>query len=290
MTARPQRLMVTADLHFGNYASADGCTRQLAEFASGSDADALALAGDVADGPPDLFDACLGLFEQFDGLKLVTPGNHDLWAKGASSLEKYRVLLPRIAADRGFVMLDRKPVTLGRTAFIGNIGWYDYSFRNPALGLSTEQYERKELPGICTWNDGRFIDWPYSDAEFLGRCIGKLKDHYEAVQGAADTVVAVLHHLPFRELLYGPADTSHEFCRAYMGSERLGVLLLGLPLVRYVFCGHRHGPDRVRREHLDAFVVGGEYEIKRLLEFDLSTGEHRTHLFEPSEQEVSSRK
>lgn len=279
------RLLLTSDLHFGNYRSADAATRELAEWVCDADADVLALAGDVADGPPDFFDACLGLFEGFDGLKLVTPGNHDLWAKGASSLEKYRHIYPRIAADRGFAMLDEGPQLLGDTAFIGNIGWYDYSFRNPELGLPLEQYEAKELPGVCTWNDGRFIDWPYADAGFLEECIRRLKEHYAAVEADAEEVVAVLHHLPFRELMYGPADTSHEFSRAYLGADRLGETLLELPLVRYVFCGHRHGPDSVRKGRLEAFVVGGEYDIKRVLEFDLSTGEHTTHAFEPPEEE-----
>jgi 3',5'-cyclic AMP phosphodiesterase CpdA len=263
------RLLLTSDLHFGNYRSADAATRELANWVCEADADVLALAGDVADGPPDFFDACFGLFEDFEGLKLVTPGNHDLWAKGASSLERYRTIYPRIAADRGFAMLDEGPQVLGNTAFIGNIGWYDYSFRNPELGLPLEQYEAKEMPGVCTWNDGRFIDWPYTDAEFLEECIRRLKEHYAAVEADAEVVVAVLHHLPFRRLVPTGRPDKFAFAAAYMGAERLGEALLACPKVTDVYCGHSHWRAAADVGGINAVSVGCTNADKRLEVLDV---------------------
>lgn len=273
MDSRPQKLLVTADLHYGAYSSGDACTRQIAEYVNNSDADVFAIAGDVAGRDVADFRRCLGLFEGFPGVKLLVPGNHDVWTDGEDSEEKYRVLLPQEARRCGFRMLDTAPEVVGGVAFIGSMGWYDYSFRSPGLGLNAEQYAAKSLPGVATWNDGLFVHWSYSDAEFTDLCLRRLQEHYRQVEKLAESVVVILHHLPFRELLCGSAEPALEFSRAYMGSERFGELLLRSPAVCCVVCGHRHGPGECRRNSLDAFVVGSGYETKSLLTLDLRTAE-----------------
>jgi len=277
----PQRLLVTADLHFGLYPTGDACTRKLADYVCASEADVFAIAGDIAEPDTDSFRQCLELFSRFKGQKLVVPGNHDLWTASVSSLQKYREILPAIAADCGFRMLDAGPVVLGRIGFIGSIGWYDYSFRNPSLNVSMEQYEKKEMPGVCTWNDVQFIDWDVSDEEFTRKCLGRLKTAYRSIEPRVHTVVAILHHVPFRDLLYGSASAANEFCRAFMGAEKFGQLLLDSPKVRYAFCGHRHGLDRCSVDHVEAYCVGSEYLLKRLIKMDLATGDHAVHVFAP---------
>ncbi len=277
----PRLVLATADLHYRAYAQGDASTWRLADAVCDSGADVLIIAGDIADQNTERLRACLDLFYGFGGLKLLVPGNHDVWAGKESSRERYLKFLPRAASAAGFHMLDAAPVTAGAVGFVGNMGWYDYSFRNPDLKLSTEDYERKELPGVCTWNDGRFIDWDVSDAAFTERCLDKLSKDYRSVEPNVDTAVVVLHHLPFRELLYGPSDVAHEFCRAYMGSERFGELLLDCPKVRYVICGHRHGPDVCTVGHIQAVTVGSDYDTKRLLQLDLATGDCRRRTFEP---------
>jgi Icc-related predicted phosphoesterase len=279
--AETRKLLVTADLHFGLYPAGDACVLELAEFVRNSEADALVIAGDLADVDTDWFAACLDLFASFKGPKMVVPGNHDLWSAGVGTEQKYREVLPAIASDCGFRMLDASPVAAEGVGFIGNIGWYDYSFRNPELNIALEQYERKELPGVCTWNDGQFINWQMSDPEFTEKCMRKLEAAYRSIEPTVHTVVAVLHSLPFRELLYGPSSAAYEFCRAYMGSERIGRLLSEFRKVRYVFCGHRHGHATATIGHIQAFAVGSEYLVKRLIELDISTGEYEVHTFEP---------
>ncbi|MFO7957741.1 MAG: metallophosphoesterase [Candidatus Brocadiia bacterium] len=284
MNGDPERILVTADLHFGLYTAGDECNLKLAEFVRHSDADVFALCGDVADADTDCFKACLDLFASFRGLKLLVPGNHDLWTAGSDSAEKYRKVLPALAADCGFSMLDTGPEVAGRFGFIGNIGWYDYSFRNKQLNVPLHQYEDKELPGVCVWNDSRFIDWDMTDREFTDKCVRKLLSAYRAVEERVHTVIALLHHVPFEELLYDHSNAAFEFCRAYMGSERFGRLLLDCPKVRYVFCGHRHGPDETQINGTRAFTIGSEYQMKRLIDLDLTTGEHTVHLFRPDDE------
>jgi predicted phosphohydrolase len=275
----PKRLLVTADLHFGLCPAGDACTLRLAEHVHRSGADAFAIAGDVADADTESFRACLDLFAQFKGLKLLVPGNHDLWTAGVGSLKKYRQILPALATDCGFRMLDSAPVVADRTGFIGSIGWYDYSFRNPALNISMENYSNNELPGVCTWNDVQFIDWELTDEEFTDKCLRKLKAAYRSIEPRVHTVVVLLHHLPFRELLYGPSSLAYEFCRAFMGSDRLGKILLDCPKVRYAFCGHTHAASACKAGRIEAVSVGSNYVSKRLVELDLTTGQHTAHEF-----------
>lgn len=278
----PRGLLVTADLHYGSYPEGDECTRRLAREVCASGAEVFALAGDAAGVGPGPLQECLELFQDFSGLKLFVPGNHDLWTDGGSSYRKYTETLPRLTAGRGFHMLDVAPRVVGRTGFVGNVGWYDYSLRRRDLGVPAAEYARKTKPGVGTWMDLNFINWSYSDAEFTDLCVRTLSRHYRDVEGRADRVVAILHHLPFRELLYGETgDEALEFCRAYMGSERLGRLLLDWPALRYCVCGHRHGPDSVRKEGLRAYVAGSGYRTKRLLRLNLDSGEHEYREFAP---------
>jgi len=280
----PARILVTADLHYGVYLTGDALVEELARFVCASEADAFAICGDVADPRLERFAACLALFAGFEGLKLLVPGNHDVWNNEMGSRQKYREALPAIAADHGFAMLDAGPVTAGRVGFIGSMAWYDYSFRNRELNVEMEHYRKKELPGVCIWNDGRFIDWQVSDEEFTRKCLRKLRAAYRAVEPRVHTVVALLHHLPFAELLYGRAGAAQEFSRAFLGSELFGRLLLDCPKVRYVFCGHRHGAASWQVDHLESFCVGSEYLLKRLIALDLATGEREFYVFRPDSE------
>ena len=274
MSKNPRKLLATADLHLGLYPVADAGVFELARRVCASDADIFVIAGDLADTGEKKLRTCLRLFERFEGLKLLVPGNHDLWTTSGDSEEKYRTVLPRIARNCGFHMLDVEPVTAAETAFIGTIGWYDYSLRSPRLALSTETYRRKSLPGVCTWNDALYINWNMEDEDFTDRCLRQLGRHYDAVESKVERVVAVLHHLPFAELLSGHVNMPLDFCRAYMGSARFGELLVRCPKVRFVICGHQHAAVTHQQGALKAFALGGEYRKKRLLSLDIETGKH----------------
>jgi len=272
-------VLATADLHYGLYPAGDRATEELARHVCDSSADALVIAGDLADVDVENLAACLELFNAFDGLKLLVPGNHDLWTISGSSEQIYREELPRVAREAAFHVLDTGPVVRGDLAFIGSIGWYDYSFRNPHLGLSTEDYRRKSIPGLCSWNDRRYVRWDMEDEEFTELCLSTLRRHYSRIEPKVDRVVCVLHHVPFAGLLYETGDVPLEFCRAYMGSERFGQLLLRSEKVCYVICGHRHGVATCQEDALKAFVVGSDYSHKRLLELDLDRRESESIVF-----------
>jgi len=273
MPHAPRKLLATADLHFRLHAQGDASTHKLARHVCGSDADVFVIAGDIADLGVENFEACLRLFDGFKGLKLLVPGNHDLWTTSADSMEKYRTVLLAVARRCGFHMLDTEPVCAGEVAFVGNIGWYDYSLRNPNLRLSDDDYRRKTLPGVCTWNDGVYIQWDLDDEQFSQMCLDRLERHYALVASRVERAVVVLHHLPFAEMIRDTGVLTLEFCRAYMGSARFGELLTQCQKVRHVICGHRHARSAHQAGRLEALAVGSEYTLKRLLALDLETGD-----------------
>lgn len=289
MSQTPGRILVTADLHFSLYRTGDACVRELASRVCESDADVFVIAGDIADTDLGMFDQCLRLFDGFEGRKLLVPGNHDLWTDAGSSSDRYHTLLPQAAQRCGFHMLDTGPVVLGDVGFIGSIGWYDYSMRSPHLEATTQQYRDKSMPGLCSWNDRTYVKWDLEDEEFVQICLDQLQRDYREVESGVRHVVAVLHHLPFTDLLYGRVPPALEFCKAYMGSVRFGELLTSMPKVDYVFCGHRHGVGVCRRGGLTALVAGGEYTLKRLLDLDLATGEYTYEEFAATSMERSEK-
>jgi len=269
------KILATSDTHYGEDDEADHATRRLAEQVVGSDADIFALVGDVAGAGTREFRRCLEAFQDFNGRKLVVPGNHDMWTDGPDSYRKYQRHLPEVAEDCGFHMLDRGPVVVADTAFIGNMGWYDYSFRDRSLDLSTADYRSKSMEGVGTWMDKVHVNWELTDEEFTSMCLRRLRRHYRRVHERAERVVVILHHVPFEELLYEDTeDLKWKYCRAYLGSRRFGEAIRKWDDVAAVICGHRHRRASFREDGLHAFVVGSRKEVKRLLTLDPATGTH----------------
>ncbi len=269
------RILATSDTHFGEDEEADRATRRLAEQVVASGADAFALVGDVAGAGTQDFRRCLEAFGDFEGSKLVVPGNHDMWTDGPDSYHKYRRTLPEVARDCGFHMLDRGPVVVGDMAIIGNMGWYDYSFRDRSLDLSTEDYRSKSMKGVGTWMDRVHVNWDLTDEEFTSMCLRRLRRHYRRVHRKAERVVVVLHHVPFEELLYEDTDSlKWKYCRAYLGARRFGEAIREWDDVTAVICGHRHRRASFREGDLHAFVVGSRSEGRRGLSRDPATGDH----------------
>ncbi len=253
-------------------------------------ADAIVLAGDIATGGGELHHRFLRLFARFDGLKLLVPGNHDLWADGLppDTHRRYREHLREIADDSGFRYLPDQPVVSGNVGFVGAAGWYDYSFRQlrpPVTGLRVTPLVARRmatgaaaspLPGRAdlpwedltdtdyaakglswchgartqslAWNDALYIDWGAADADVVAAHCADLARDIAAIGAAASQLVGVCHLVPCEELLGGPTeDVAFAYCRAYMGSARLGDTLAADPRTRLILCGHAHSRRVIER-------------------------------------------
>ena len=133
------KILAAADMHYGSDTRAR--MRVIAAAMCRADADAIVLAGDFIVGNADDLDEALALFDEFTGPKVMVPGNHDLWETppDLTTRDRYERVLPATAARHDFHLLDRGPLMVGDTAFVGNIGWYDYGFRqadSPRDGLT----------------------------------------------------------------------------------------------------------------------------------------------------------
>ena len=295
----PMRLLATADLHY-NHAKSRPTAEELIDRinANPERADALLVVGDAAVADGDALEQCLSRV-RFSGPKLFVAGNHELWTHGPDSHRLFRDDLPRRVRALGWRWLQTDPFVAGGArggggvAVVGSVGWYDYSFAQASLGIPRRFYARKVSPGVAErfdeyadllarsddvtpaarevvarWNDGRFVKLGRSDEAFLEELLGELRAQLEACR-AAETVVAAVHHLPFAELLPPARQAQWDFAKAYLGSGRIGELLLEFANVRHVLCGHSHFAARARVGHVDAVNIGSGYRWKTWVVLDI---------------------
>jgi putative phosphoesterase len=260
------KIIVTSDLHYGMREDGDESARALAKTICDEGGDVLLLCGDNARLPLKNTIDCLSLFKHFAGRKLVVAGNHDLWVNGDApfdSRDMYSVILPEIYHQCGFHGLDYAPTVINDIGFVGTVGWYDYSFREPALDLPLETYEKKILDDGTIWMDIRYIRWKYTDPEFTNLTLAKLREQISIVETKCETIIAALHHLPFENLVMRRADRAWSFANAFMGSAKYGEELLKHPTVKYAICGHTHVQRAAQNGHMNCFSIGSNYRTKR---------------------------
>ena len=291
------RLLVTADLHY-DAARSRAPAEDLAREVLRTGGDALVLVGDSAGAAHEPLRQCLALFRDFPGRRFVVPGNHCLWClPGEDSIQRYEQVLPAIAAEAGFAVLDHAPDVLDGVALVGSVGWYDYSYRHEELEIPLEFYRAKVTPGAAQrlpehrhlleafrgqladwhmnisaqWMDGVRVRMNMTDEEFLEYLVRKLSGQLDALQSAPQVrrIVAFVHHLPFRQLV--PSDRPPEiaFAAAFMGSDRIGEVLQNCPKLTHVFCGHSHWHGSAEVGSIQVVNIGSTYSEKRLEVLDL---------------------
>ena len=284
------RLLATADLHY-NHRVSRPLAEQLIDNMNAVEADVLLVVGDTATADGDDLERCLSRF-RFPGPKLFVAGNHELWTQRADSYTAFTTDLPRRVRALGWHWLEGDPFTFGDVAFVGSVGWYDYTFAQADLEIPRRFYEHKVSPGaaerlpdfahllapgddlsptardvVARWNDGKFVKLGRPDPAFLDELLAGLERSLQSVSSARH-VVAAIHHLPFAELLPPPRSPQWDFAKAYLGSPRLGELLLRHPNVHHMLCGHSHMAVEAKVGTIHAINIGSSYRWKtyRLLE------------------------
>lgn len=282
------RLAVTSDLHFDH-----GRSRQLAEEVAGEISaagregrfDVLLVVGDTATSRGDALERGLERLA-FEGPKLQTLGNHELWSDTGDTMELYDEVLPRRVRACGWVCLDQGPWVSGEVGVAGSVGWYDYGFAPEYLGIPRRFYEAKIAPGsaeyytayrhlltpeddippatrdiVARWNDGRYIRWEQTDVGFTELLLSRLEGQLAGLRGVSRVVCAV-HHLPLRELLPPLMSPAWDFAKAYLGSSRFGELIGRYSNVSHVFSGHSHFPAEVEVNGKQFVATGSGYRKK----------------------------
>ena len=286
------RLLVTADLHY-NHPKSRSVADDLIERMNATGGDAVVVVGDTAVADGDALERCLSRFT-CPGPKLVVAGNHELWTRRPDSHVIFSEELPRRVRGLGWHWLEGDPFTAGDVAVVGSVGWYDYSFAPPELGIPRRFYAAKVSPAaadrlggpfaplvattddvspaardvVARWNDGKFVHLGRTDEQFLAERLDDLRRSLVSVERST-TVVAAVHCLPFRQLLPPPHSGQWDFAKAYLGSDRLGQLLLARPNVRHAYCGHSHYAAEATIGHLHAVNVGSGYRVKTFCTVDV---------------------
>jgi 3',5'-cyclic AMP phosphodiesterase CpdA len=256
------KLAVTSDLHLPITSSA--AIAELAREIAAQEPDSLVVAGDVGESLADVR-RCLSLLKQLVECPIwVLPGNHDLWARGASSRRLFEELLPQTVAEADCHWLEGKAFVLHGVGVAGTIAWYDYSAADPHV---------REPPRVFAENkryfnmDANFIDWSWSDMEFAERVAGPFLaalDRLEADPAVRQTVVVT--HVPLLEcqMCRDSGNRDWAFSNAYFGNLTLGQKVLTRRKVTHVISGHTH-VERAGRVPLpdgrviDARVLASEY-------------------------------
>jgi len=83
-----------------------------------------------------------------------------------------------------------------------------------------------------------------------------------------DDIVAVMHHVPFREALKIKKGPSWRFGNAFMGAEVFGEVLAAEPKVHLAIYGHSHTDGVVTHGHVTGVNCGSTYRRKQYVIVD----------------------
>jgi putative phosphoesterase len=247
------RIAVTSDLHL-DLVPRDRLrlvVDALAEEIRRVEPDVFVIAGDIANHHSIVGSALSKL--ALAPHNLFVPGNHDIWlsradiAAGITSADAL-TSVEEAATSSGFVPLTRRPVEIDGWLYAGTVGWYDYTFRVPELGIGFDGYAEKSLHGI-EYQDRTRVRWESpttTDPEVAGQMLDGLRNQLNEAglrewEAGAPTIV-VSHHLPYRELVTYRGFPEWDYFSAFMGAEGFGSLLDSYPAVRAVLAGHTHEP------------------------------------------------
>lgn len=239
------KIAYTSDIHIGNSKENSMIPDQIYNTLKNNIPDVFILAGDISRSSKHL-EKTLAVLKTLSCIKLFVPGNHDIWIDEGclNSYTKYVKLLPDIAQKNGFIPVWIEPLVYKGYGFCGSMGWYDYSFKDKHLDVSDEKYADKIYNGY-TWMDkvyARFIrDGRYlTDKEITHLLFSDFTKQYEKVSKESEKVIALFHHIPFREFLVYRKESRWNFFNAYMGSSCFGDFLQKKQKIRLVICGHSH--------------------------------------------------
>ncbi len=261
------RIFVTSDLHFRQSKENDAVVRAIANHlrSVASVDDVLLLGGDYGNTDAEA-EACLRFFESFPGHVLAVPGNHDVWVEAGDTspnrLRRFRQMLECF----GMHSLHHGPAFIGDVAFVGSLGWYDYSFRDE-IGISRTCYEARRF-GMYAWGDGEHAKWPVNDVELTSAFTGLLESHLRSAEKRnPSAIIGLIHHVPVKRLLPHPrflVPREWRFLNAFLGAERFGDLFTSFG-VRQVFCGHVHSSKHVRKNGTIFHSIGVERSCHQVL-------------------------
>ncbi|MGV9102988.1 MAG: metallophosphoesterase family protein, partial [Candidatus Thorarchaeota archaeon] len=248
------KIAAVSDIHVRPHGKDKQLVQEIRARVDRVDPDVLIIAGDLSD-QLNVMRESLAALRIDDCINLFVAGNHDVWfSQNATSLEKYSKKIGAVCRDVGWVHLPDEPYIHGSIAFIGTMGWADYSFRVEQLDIPLATYRQKEYNG-AVWRDYFNIDWAMNDQEVTQLMNRKLAYDLKNLPKDVSKVVCVSHHLPFEKLVVYKNRLPWDFFSAYMGAESTGNLLLEDGRVFLTISGHSHVRSMCRIDGITAVTA-----------------------------------
>lgn len=267
------KIIAVSDIHIPKN---DAKMPQMINAINNSNAEVLILGGDIAPANDKALENFLASISNFRGLKMYISGNHDLWVadknSSETSLDRFQKVLPEIYEKYGFYSLERQPLLYKDIGFVGNIGWYDYTFvrtYTPPFGTKFIRLDDNLKPTkqVVNWAQMTQADWKRGfvyiktlfktestgtndidyikgfpdDVVFCNQMREKMEEDIASIESSARKIVAVFHCVPFKEGLIRKNATAVACVRnAWAGSKYLGEILYKHPKVCLALWGHIH--------------------------------------------------
>lgn len=250
------RIAAVSDIHVRNDGSDQRLLEAIRDRVESLSPDVFIIAGDISDKLRILSDS-LEILYQPDCKNLYVAGNHDIWFEEDTeigSLEKYSNKIGEVCEKNNFIHLPDSPYIVDKMAFVGSIGWYDYSLRRQDLQIPDKAYQDKEYKGEV-WFDLFSVDWEFTDPEATELFNQKIEYDLVNLPRNIERVVFVSHHIPFRELSHYKGRLPWDFFSAFMGAESTGETLQKDSRVFLSISGHSHVRKRAKIGDLVAVTV-----------------------------------
>lgn len=181
--------------------------------------DMLIIPGDINENS----DTALSFVEKLNkeaGLRTYfVPGNHDMWdLRGELAGKDTNLVHAKYKASEW--CLSGHDLEIGDYVFVGDVGWYDYSFASAKY--TTCELSTKTIDGR-TWMDSYNAHWGMSDIEVNQMMLDALEERIVRAKAAGKKVIMVTHHLThpyFKVLRHG----QWEFLNAFLGSSEYAIM------------------------------------------------------------------
>lgn len=145
------------------------------------------------------------------------------------------------------------PLVMGKTAIVGNCGWYDYSYRIPEYGVDMLEYKAKQLRGGGMWKDAHFAFWGAPDelvCEAMLQDIQAQLEFLERDHPEVENIIVVNHHVPHPKGVKVKGEISWDFFNAFIGCGRYSQLYQKNPRIRQAIFGHTHFRQQFQEDHI----------------------------------------
>ncbi len=251
------KIAFTSDLHVDVTQRNRELLRYLVEELSIIEPDVFIVAGDVSPGLSEL-EIALKAFSSLSCEKLFVAGNHDVWSLPSPETQKrdtkvkYVSEIMSAVLNGGFTYLVNRGRIIDGVAFVGAMGWFDYSLRNRDLDsvIVQSEYECGRFKNL-QWNDFVHTDWwgllegddsnPVPAGQVARWMTESITTQIESLLSSSPrSVVVCTHFLPTQRLIRFSHDPYLDFSCAYLGSEEMESLTDRFPQISYWIAGHIH--------------------------------------------------